>query len=266
MHLSSASAAKPRDDNVNQVTIRVYGSLNDFLPPERQQVAWEHSFEGRTSVKDLIEGLGVPHPEIDLLLVNGQSVPFDCSVRNADRIAVFPGFHSLDIGSLTQVRPQPLDVTRFVLDGHLGKLARHLRLFGIDTAYRVDARDDELADLARRERRIVLTRDRALLKRSVIAHGYFVRDTLPFRQLVEVLRRFGPLPVAPFKRCIRCNGEVREVPKSAVETELAPRTRRHYDRFQQCTGCGRIYWRGSHWSRLQRLVDTALREAGARAP
>lgn len=251
---------------MTQIAIRVYGSLNDFLPPERRQATWQHSFEQRRSVKDLIEGLGVPHPEIDLILVNGKSVPFDYTVQDADRIAVFPRFYLLDISSLTRVRAESLDVTRFVLDGHLGKLARHLRLLGIDSAYGEDARDDDLADLARREQRIVLTRDRELLKRSIIAYGYFVRETFPRRQLVEVLHRFGPLPVTPFGRCLRCNGEVREVPKSTVEAKLAPRTRRHYEHFHQCAGCGRIYWKGSHWHRLQQLIDTALRETEGRVP
>ena len=248
-----------------EVTVRVYGSLNDFLPAHRRQVTWPHVVDDHPSVKDLLESLGVPHPEIDLILVNGLSVPFDYTVQSADRIAVFPQFMTLDAGMLTCVRPQPLDTVRFVADVHLGKLARHLRLIGFDTAYHADADDAALAELADREGRILLTRDQGLLKRRIVAHGYFIRATHPHRQLVEVLRRFDPLDLQPFSRCLRCNDLLREVPKSAVDSALLPRTRQHYDRFQVCSGCGRIYWQGSHWKRLKHAIDAAREEAGRRA-
>ena len=183
-----------------EVTVRVYGSLNDFLSPHRRQVTWPQVVDEHRSVKDLIEGLGVPHPEIDLILVNGTSVPFDHAVQRADRIAVFPAFKALDIQTLSRVRPPPLETTRFVADVHLGKLARHLRVMGLDTAYRADADDTALAGLAHREGRILLTRDVALLRRRAVAYGYFVRETHPHRQLVEILRRFCPArdpPVLP---------------------------------------------------------------------
>lgn len=249
---------------MTEVTVRVYGSLNDFLPPQRRQVAWSHLVESRQSVKDLIESLGVPHPEIDLILVNGTSVPFEYAVQRGDRIAVFPRFTRFDIGTLTHVRPQPLDTVRFVADVHLCKLARRLRLVGLDTAYRADANDAELATLAARERRILLTRDQGLLKRRLVMHGYFVRETRPHPQLVEVLRRFGPLDLRPLSRCLRCNGLLREVPKSAIDAALLPRTRKHYDRFETCDGCGRIYWKGSHWERLMHAIDIAREEAERR--
>jgi uncharacterized protein with PIN domain/sulfur carrier protein ThiS len=247
--------------SMTEVTVRVYGSLNDFLPPQRRQVAWQHRVDNRRSVKDLIESLGVPHPEIDLLLVNGTSVPFDYAVQSEDRIAVYPRFANVDIGTVTRVRPQPLAAVRFAADVHLGTLARRLRLVGLDTAYRADANDAELADLADREGRILLTRDQGLLKRRLVVHGYFVRETLPHRQLVEVLRRFGPLDLHPFSRCLRCNGLLREVPKSAIDAALLPKTRQHYDQFHTCGECGRIYWKGSHWERLMHAIDVARDEA-----
>ena len=245
--------------------MRVYGSLNDFLPAHRRQVTWPQAVDGHPTVKDLIESLGVPHPEIDLILVNGVSVPFDYVVQSADRIAVFPQFMIVDIRTLTRVRPRPLDRIRFVADVHLGKLARHLRLIGLDTAYRADADDAALAELADREGRILLTRDQGLLKRRMVAHGYFIRETHPHRQLVEVLRRFGPLDLQTFSRCLRCNDVLREVPKSSVDAALLPRTRQHYDRFTACGGCGRIYWTGSHWKRLTHAIDAAREEAERRA-
>lgn len=246
---------------MTEVTVRVYGPLNDFLPAHRRQVAWQHVVGGHRSVKDLIESLGVPHPEIDLVLVNGVSVAFDCAVRGGDRIAVFPRFVMFDVGRLTRVRPRPLETIRFVADVHLGKLARRLRLAGLDTAYRDDADDAALADLADREERILLTRDRDLLKRRSVAYGYFVRETDPHRQFVEVLRQFGPVHLQPFSRCLRCNALLRPAPKSTVDAALLPRTRQHYDDFEMCCGCGRVYWKGSHWKRLKHAIEAAREES-----
>jgi hypothetical protein len=239
----------------------MYGSLNDFLPDSRRHVDFRCSVQGPRSVKDLIESLGVPHPEIDLVLVNGVSVPFGDAIRPGDRIAVFPRFTSVDIGSLSRVRPPPLEAVRFITDVHLGKLARDLRLGGLDTEYRPDADDETLAELAGSTQRILLTRDVGLLKRGRVTYGYFVRATEPPRQLVEVLRQFGPLELRPFSRCLRCNGVLREVPKEAVAAVLPPRTRQDHERFSVCRGCGRIYWQGSHWQRLEAAIEAARQES-----
>jgi uncharacterized protein len=244
-----------------EVMVRVYGPLNDFLPVERRQRPWRRIVDGPTTVKDLIESLGVPHPEIDLILANGTSAAFDYLIRTGDRIAVFPRFTTFDVGALTRVRPSPLATIRFIADVHLGTLARRLRLAGFDTSYRDDADDATLADTAQRESRVLLTRDQALLKRRTVAYGYFIRSTDPHDQFVEVLRRFGPLELHPFSRCLRCNGMLREVPKSSVDAALLPRTRQDFDRFHRCEGCGRIYWRGSHWTRLNQALDDARKQA-----
>jgi uncharacterized protein with PIN domain len=251
---------------VRHVTVRVYGSLNDFVPPQRRHVPWSRALKGGASVKDVLEGVGVPHPEVDLILVNGESVTFQHPVQAGDRIAVFPRFESLDVSTLTRVRRDPPGPIRFVLDTHLGKLARHLRLAGLDSVYRRDARDDELAETAGRERRVLLTRDRGLLKRAIVVHGYFVRETASFRQLVEILARFAPLPLAPFSRCLRCNAALVPVPKPTVEARLEPRTREVFAEFRQCSGCGQVYWKGSHWRELVRILDAAIREANAHRP
>jgi uncharacterized protein with PIN domain/sulfur carrier protein ThiS len=244
-----------------EASVRVYGSLNDFLPPGRRHVPSLRVVDRPTTVKDLIEGLGVPHPEIDLILVHGTAVPFDYIVRSGDRIAVFPRFTSVDIGSVTLVRPLPPATMRFVADVHLGKLARRLPLAGLDTAYGANHDDAALADLASREDRVLLTRDQALLKRRTIAYGSFVRTTDPRDQFVEVLRRFGPLDFLPFSRCLQCNGLLREVPKSSIEALRLPRTRRDFDRFEECAACGRLYWKGSHWARLTQILDAARLDA-----
>jgi uncharacterized protein with PIN domain len=243
---------------MNQVTIRIYGPLNDFLSATQRQVELRVSFAGPRSVKDLVEGIGVPHPEIDLILVNEESVPFEATVHDGDRIAAFPRFRTVEISEVTRVRPRPPAAVRFALDGHLGKLGRRLRLVGLDAVCPAGANDDALAGLATQDGRILLTRDRELLKRRIVTHAYFIRETDPHRQLVEVLQRYGPLAVKPFSRCLRCNSQLHAVSKAAVESILPSRTREHYRRFWRCSGCGHVYWQGTHWARLVRAVDAAL--------
>lgn len=246
---------------MNHVSVRVYGSLNDFLPPVQRQAPIAASFAGARSVKDLVESVGVPHPEIELIVVNGESAPFDRLVRDGDRVAVFPRFHALDVAPVSRVAADPALGVAFVLDGHLGTLARRLRLLGLDVLHSADSTDEDLAAIASRDHRILLTRDRALLLRRVVSRGHWVREEDPDRQVIEVLLHFGPLALRPFTRCLRCNADLREVPKSAIESSLPPVTRAHYDRFQECSGCGRVYWQGAHWKRLVESVERALSAA-----
>ena len=245
------------------VQIRFYEELNDFLPPEQRKVSFEHSFKPPGSIKDLIEALGVPHTEIDLILVNGHSVDFNYPVQDGDRISVYPVFESLDITPPTRLRPAPLRITRFVLDTHLGRLAAYLRLFGFDTLYRNDYDDPTLADISATEHRILLTRDKRLLMRRQITHGHYVRATQPRKQLLEVLTRFDLHKTQrPFTRCMHCNGEIRPVAKDEIETRLLPRTKTWYKEFWQCSQCNKIYWKGSHYQRLQQLIRAANKDGG----
>jgi len=238
-----------------QAHLRFYAELNDFLPPARRQVGFVHTFRGRVSIKDMIEALGVPHTEVDLILVNGESVDFSYLVEDRDRVSVYPVFESIDITSLERVRPHPLRETRFVLDGHLGRLAVYLRMLGFDAWYQNDCGDAELARVSSREKRILLTRDRGLLKRSVVTHGYCVRETNPRRQLVEVLERCDLFSsIAPFSRCLRCNGRLEPIAKERIAHRLLPRTREHYDEFHICLACDRLFWKGSHYQRMQRFI------------
>lgn len=224
---------------------RFYAELNDFLPPARRFVAFRESFEVSGSVKDMIESLGVPHTEVDLILANGESVDFSYLVRDGDRISVYPVFESIDITPLLRVRPRPLRQIRFVLDVHLGRLANYLRMLGFDTLYRNDYRDEELARVSRDEERILLTRDRHLLKRRAVEHGYCLRETRPRRQLLEVLERFDLLgSVAALTRCLRCNGL------------LEPAATAPHSEFRQCASCGQVYWKGSHYQRMQQFIQS----------
>jgi deazaflavin-dependent oxidoreductase (nitroreductase family) len=242
-----------------RVAVRFYAELGEFLPPARRQVTFRYELKESASVKHVIESLGVPHTEVDLILVNGESVDFTYLVRDGDRISVYPVFESIDISPLVRVRPGPLREPRFVLDTHLGKLAAYLRMLGLDTLYRNDYDDDVLARLSGRERRILLTRDRGLLKRSIVTHGYHVRESDPEQQAAEVLRRFDlSKAVVPFRRCMRCNGVLEPVAKEAILDRLAPKTRCYYDEFAICQGCGRIYWKGSHYADMRRRMERLL--------
>lgn len=242
---------------------RFYEELNDFLPPERRKMAFVHTFNRRASVKDMIESLGVPHPEIELIVANGASVDFDYIVGDGDRIAVYPVFEAFDIRPELAVRREPLRALRFVLDGHLGTLARYLRLCGFDSAYRNDIDDDELAETSATQGRILLTRDRDALKRRIVTHGYWIRQHEPRAQLAEIFRRFDLYDAAaPFTRCAHCNSRLEDVTKAAIEHRLEPLTRIYYDRFRRCLGCGRLYWRGTHAQAMQRLIDEVRTEAG----
>jgi uncharacterized protein with PIN domain len=230
--------------------------LTDLLPPERQGGEFTYECSAGGSVKDLIEGLGVPHTEVDLVLANGRSVDFAYRIADGDRLSIYPVFEGLDIGSVTMVRAAPLREMRFVADVHLGRLASYLRLCGFDTLYRRDWTDEELASISIRERRVLLTCDRGLLKRAVITHGYLIREHSPRAQLSEVLERFDLCAMARlFSRCSMCNGAVEPVAKGVVNAELPRRTAEHYEEFWRCLGCGRVYWRGAHYQAILALMS-----------
>lgn len=207
----------------------------------------------------------MPHPEVALVVANGRPVDFAYRVEAGDRIAVYPRFRRLDDPAAVKLRPPWPAELRFVLDVHLGRLASYLRLAGFDTAYGPDASDETLAATSRREARALLTRDRELLKRREIVWGYWVRDTSPRRQLVEVLRHFDlAAKLNPLARCGRCNGRLERVDKAAIADRLLPRVRQSRRTFHRCPGCGRLYWRGSHVTAISRLLARAAAEGAAR--
>ncbi len=242
-----------------QVRLRFYAELNDFLASPYRGTEFSHFFEGRISAKDIIEALGVPHPEVDLILANGTSVDFSYIVRPNDRISVYPLFEAFDISSMVRLRPRPLREPRFVLDIHLGRLAAYLRMLGFDTLYRNDYTDDELVHLSIREKRILLTQDLGLLKRRQVTHGYCVRTSDPKMQVREIVNRFDLLGAAmPFRRCLRCNGLLEPVDKQAIADRLPPYVRQHVNAFSRCPRCSRIYWPGSHYDAMKRFVKELL--------
>jgi uncharacterized protein len=196
---------------------------------------------------------------VDLILVNGQSVDFAYRMQPEDRVSVYPVFESVDISAVTRLQERPLRDPRFVADVHLGRLARNLRLLGFDVLWRNDADDLTLIDQMRREKRCLLTRDRRLLMRREVERGYCVRSDQHREQTAEVVRRFDLAGLAaPFTRCPRCNSLLQPVSKEQVDPLLEPLTRIHYEKFVRCTGCGKVYWEGSHLTRLRQLLACAL--------
>jgi uncharacterized protein with PIN domain len=243
-----------------RIEIRFYAELNDFLPAARRARAFSHGAAANTPLKDVIEGLGVPHPEIDLVLVNGQSVDLAYVPRDGDRVAVYPVFEAFDIASVTRIRPEPLRQMRFVLDVHLGRLVALLRMAGFDSSYSTHASDASLAATASRDGRILLTRDQALLKRRLVTHGYYVRSSHPPTQFTEVMRRFDAWRLLrPFTRCLRCNSVLGAASPEAIAELAPPRVRARHDEFSFCARCGRLYWKGTHHARMRRLLEGAQR-------
>ena len=243
---------------MREAVFRFHGELNDFLPTNRREYAFPHRFLLPASVKDMIEALGVPHTEVDIILVNDGPVDFGYLVQDGDSISVYPASTSQYIPSAVSLRPQ-LQEFRFVLDTHLGRLAAYLRMLGFDVLYRTHCDDEELAHTSAAEHRILLTRDRGLLKRGEVIWGYFVRATEPRAQLVEVLRRFNLFHLAaPFQRCLRCNALLQPIAKESIHDRLPPRTAQSYDNFRICPSCNRLYWAGSHQEHMQRFIERIL--------
>jgi len=239
-----------------RASFRFYAELNDHLPPEQQYRTLEKAFFVSSAVKDLIESFGVPHTEVDLILANGRSVDFSYQVQNGDRVAVYPVFESFDLTGEQRLRPQPLRNPKFILDVHLGKLAAYLRMLGFDAAYGRSLTDDRLAHISRDEHRILLTRDRGLLKRGAITHGYWVRETNSRRQFAEVIHRFHlARAIHPFTRCMACNGVLASISKTQAQSLVPDHSLEPYEEFHRCEQCGRVYWKGSHYARMRRWIE-----------
>lgn len=243
------------------IYLRFYEELNDFLPQEKHKCTYAIPYNEPRSVKDLIESQGVPHTEVDLILVDGRSVGFDYNVSPGERVAVYPKFESFDIGHVSRLKRPPLRHPTFIADVHLGKLVRHLRLLGFDCLYNREWHDAELAEISAAQNRVLLTRDRGLLKRSIIDHGLYIRSDDPAQQLREVIRRLDLKDqIRPVSRCLECNGKLQSVSKTEVKHRIPKWTFRSVDEYQQCQNCGKVYWRGTHWKRLQRIIGQATED------
>ena len=234
---------------------RLYAELNDFLPRSHSQRDITLSFNSPVPVRQLIEILGVPHTDVELIVVNGESVGLDYRVCDGDRFNVYPMFEALDISPLLRLRAVPLRDPRFVVDVHLGKLNHYLRMLGFDAVLDVRWDDAELENIAATQRRILLTRDKGLLMRAGVTHGCYIRSPQPRQQLRYLLQRLDLYRLArPFTRCIECNGHIEPVAKADIRDRLPEDTKHRFDEFWRCSECGRVYWKGSHYVRMNRLV------------
>ncbi|MCG7899807.1 MAG: Mut7-C ubiquitin/RNAse domain-containing protein [Candidatus Thiodiazotropha weberae] len=246
------------------VTLRFYEELNDFLPSPLRKRDIEREIQPGESLKHLIESMGVPHTEIEVVLVNGISVDLGPQLQGGERISVYPQFESLDVTPLLRLRERPLRTTRFVTDAHLGRLARYLRLLGFDTLFFNDIGDQRLVEISVSERRILLTRDRALLMRRTITHGCYVHAIEPWLQLAEVVERLDLTgQIRPFSRCMVCNGAIVAIRKEHIEEPLPDQVIRQHDQFWRCRDCRKIYWQGSHYSNLLKSIAGLVADNGS---
>lgn len=236
-----------------------YGDLSYFWAAETHETLQLYHFRGTPAIKDAVEALGVPHTEVDVIVVNGRSVDFEYHLQDRDDVAIYPGHYPVAPKALRHLQNRPAGQARFVADVHLGTLARLLRMLGFDVSYRNDYSDREILDLAMREERIILTRDRGLLKRKAVRMGQCVRSFRAEQQIHEVLHRFELYgKIVPFQRCMNCNGMLAIVQKAAILHRLPPITAKFYDEFFQCQSCQQIFWKGTHHQNMIKKMNDLL--------
>ncbi len=242
--------------HMDKIFFTFHGDLSDFLKKEKEGDIFPYELSGKASVKDIIESLGIPHPEVALILIRGKPVSFEQALEGGEKIDVY-GRHCIPSHHKGKQLPfMPEGKPAFILDVHLGRLARYLRVAGFDTSYeKDDPGDRQIAEAADQEERILLTRDIGLLKRKKVTYGHWLRSTESRSQFREVVRHYDLKGwFDPFSRCIRCNGTIRKAVRAEVEHRLCSGVQRDYDDFYICSGCGQIYWKGSHYRRIRELL------------
>jgi uncharacterized protein len=242
---------------MHKIYLRFYEELNDFLPEEKRKKRFAHNYIDKTSVKDLIESLGIPHTEVDLILVNRKSVNFKYLINDEDDISVYPVFESFNITEVQHLRPKPLRKPKFVSDVHLGRLTKYLRMMGLDVSYKNNFNDDEIVKLSLKERRAILTKDRGILKRNEVTHGYWIRTIKVEEQVEEVLKRFDlQKEIKEFTRCIECNKLLKPIKKEAIINQLPPKVTQSQNEFFHCPSCNKVYWKGTHYLHMLKFLQS----------
>jgi uncharacterized protein len=238
---------------------RFYEELNDFLPADRRKRDVESVFKGRESVKDMIEALGVPHTEVDLILVNGESVDFGYILQHGDRISVYPVFESLDIRDVTRLRDLPLRETRFIADVNIWDIVKYMRALGLDIHCDPALSPRDIVRVSRSEKRTILTKSRKLLKHRDVARGVFIRPGTTVEQVRRIVDLLSLREViVPFSRCLICNTPLVRVAKETVWDRIPPKARACHDDYSYCSVCDKLYWQGTHFMRIKEMVDAIL--------
>lgn len=240
---------------VQTAFFQFYYSLNDFLSAVYKGKSITYGFTGTPAIKDTIEAIGIPHTEVDVIIVNGSLRNFLYKLTDNDMVEVYPANSNPGFEKNYSLTPELNYPLAFVADVHLGKLAKALRILGFDTIYKNDISDKTIADLAEKEQRIVLTRDAGLLKHKAVKWGYWLRSQIMEKQLEEVVSRLNLLPeVQLFKRCLSCTGKIEEAAKEAVLEKLLHKTIQYFNEFFQCSQCKKVYWKGSHYENMLEIV------------
>lgn len=238
-----------------KVQFRIYAELNDFLRSDRRQVIFEYFYHGPVTIKESIENQGIPHSSVDLVLVNGEPVDLSYHLADNDFISVYPVFELLDISTISKIRKDTLRNVRFIVDAHLGKLAKNLRIMGFDAVYRNNYKDDEIRLIARLQHRIILTKDKGLLMARNVARGYYVRSVNSKDQTTELVRKFDLYSkINPLSRCLICNHKLLEVSARAIPPVLVDNLGKGFDIYYKCRNCRKIYWKGSHYKRMAEAI------------
>ncbi len=239
--------------------IRFYEELNYFINKKYHKKDIEFEYQEKTSVKKIIEDFGVPHSEVDMILVNGKSTGFDHKIEDNDRISVYPVFESFDIAEVSKVRQKPLRILKFILDVHLGRLAKYLRIIGFDTLYFNNYADEKIVEISKIEKRIILTRDIELLKRKNVTHAYYIRSLNIYEQLKEVIRRFQlEKKIKAFSICPECNSKLKKISKNNVKGIVPPYIYKIHSDFKYCYVCSKAYWKGTHLDNIKQKLSGIL--------
>ena len=244
---------------MEKATFRFYEELNDFLPEYRRKTDFVTTFKGKRSIKDAIEALGVPHTEIDLILANGKSVDFHYILRDKDRVSVYPVFESLNIAAVTRLRKLPLRRSKFIVDNNLGKMAKYMRVLGLDIYYDPLLSAGEIIKISNTENRIILTRSKKLLKFKDVNHGMFIRPGTTAQQIRRIIDCLDIKDIVdPFSRCLGCNSLLQPVPKEEILDRVPPKTKAFCDEYARCRSCDKIYWKGTHCLHMKKVVKQIL--------
>jgi len=242
-----------------KATFRFYEELNSFLPKHRRKTDFEVMFKGKRSIKGMIEALGVPHTEVDLILVHGNSVDFTYILQDKDRVSVYPVFESLNIADVTHLRKIPLRRSKFIADINLGNIVKYMRALGLDLFYDSLLSPHEIIEISKRENRIILTKSRNLLMFKEVTHGIFIRSGTTIEQIKRIIDYLDIKDdIKPFSRCLRCNSLLSAIEKENILDKIPPKTMEFCDEYVQCQSCDKIYWKGTHFINMKRVLKQIL--------